>query len=62
MRNHHIFLTSYEDYSLAILLSFLPRSLEKQIKEIEFFYQGLNGKGFYKGTNLQTLTHILAYG
>jgi hypothetical protein len=46
---------------LAILLSYLPHSSEEQMEEIGFFYQDLNRKGFYKGNNLQTISHIFAY-
>ena len=60
MKKEHRFLTSRDDYPIAILLS-LSNELESDlIKRMEFFYNNLPGKYFKKGNDLQFLSQILS--
>lgn len=58
MKKEHPFLTSAEDYPLAVLLA--SEFSEDVIQRTEYFYDQLNQNGFYKGNNLQFLSHILS--
>ncbi|MEL3972752.1 DUF4003 family protein [Rossellomorea oryzaecorticis] len=60
MRKKHFFLTGQSDYPLAILLAQRTHDVDKLIDHIEFFYERLNQYGFYKGNDLQTMSHILS--
>ncbi|WP_159430962.1 DUF4003 family protein [Bacillus massilinigeriensis] len=60
MRRHHFFLTSSTDYPLAALLSGRKGEVEDILERVEYFYRELNKNGFYKGNDLQFLSHILA--
>ncbi|GAA0315213.1 DUF4003 domain-containing protein [Bacillus carboniphilus] len=60
MRNKHFFLTSHEDYPLAVLIANRDESIEKLMDHIEGFYDRLNENGFRKGNDLQFLSHILS--
>lgn len=62
MRKRHFFLTSYDDYPLAVLLSQMDRNVEEQMEDIEFYYQYLGSFFYKKGNDLQYLSHILTYG
>ncbi|MGM0640727.1 MAG: DUF4003 family protein [Thermotogota bacterium] len=60
MKKEHRFLTSRDDYPIAILLS-LSNELESDlIKRMEYFYNNLSGKYFKKGNDLQFLSQILS--
>jgi hypothetical protein len=60
MRKKHLFLTGKSDYPLAILLSLSSRDSDTLIHQMEFYYEKLNESGFYKGNDLQTMSHILS--
>lgn len=60
MKSNHCFLTSSNDYPLAVLLSNLPGSIEELMDRVEGFYEKLNKNGFRRGNDLQFLSHILA--
>ncbi|WP_338752778.1 DUF4003 family protein [Bacillus sp. FJAT-52991] len=62
MRKEHFFLTSYEDYPLAILLAKCEENHHGLINEIEYYYGALSEGPFRVGNDLQFLTHILAQG
>lgn len=62
MKKQHFFLTSYDDYPLAVLLSQTDRNVEEQMEDIEFYYQFLGNHSFKRGNDLQFLSHILTYG
>lgn len=62
MKSKHFFLTSNDDYPLAVLLSNINYSIEHQMENIEFFYHYLGDRVFRKGNDLQFLSHILTYG
>lgn len=57
MKKEHAFLTSAEDYPLAVLLA--CQSDEDAIKRTEYFYDELSEKGFRRGNDLQFASHIL---
>ncbi|WP_144463584.1 DUF4003 family protein [Siminovitchia fortis] len=57
MKKEHLFLTSAEDYPLAMLLA--ARGADDVIERNERFYDDLNRNGFRKGNHLQMLSHIL---
>jgi len=56
LKSNHPWITSSDDYSMAILLA----KSNCDLSRIEEAYQALNGYGFYKGNELQSLSHILA--
>lgn len=56
LKSNHPWLTSSDDYSMSILLA----KTEGDLNRIEAAYNGLNQAGFYKGNELQRLSHILA--
>jgi len=62
MKENHFWLTSSDDYVYAAILAVIDMDVEKATDEIETCYTMLNDKGFHKGNNLQTLSHILAVG
>lgn len=57
MKKEHLFLTSAEDYPLAMLLA--AKGSGDIIERNERFYEDLNRNGFRKGNHLQMLSHIL---
>lgn len=57
MKKEHFFLTSSEDYPLAMLLA--SRGTDDVIERNERYYDYLNRNGFRKGNHLQMLSHIL---
>ena len=57
MKQNHPFLTSGDDYALAILLAGTDHSPDL----LEDYYQALNGRGFTKSNGLQMLSHIMAF-
>lgn len=56
MKANHPWITSTDDYAMSVLLAKNSVSLER----IEEVYRGLSQNGFYKGNELQRLSHILA--
>lgn len=56
MKAAHPWITSGDDYSMSVMLAVSGCELTR----IESAYQQLNSKGFYKGNELQRLSHILA--
>jgi hypothetical protein len=59
MRKKHFFLTGTSDYPIAMLLALSKRDSDTLINQMEFYYEKLNHSGFYKGNDLQTMSHIL---
>lgn len=62
MKENHFWLTSSDDYVFAAVLSTTDLEVEATTENIERCYKYLNEEGFYKGNDLQTLSHILAIG
>lgn len=60
MKEDHFFLTSTDDYPLAILLAGQSEKVETLMDRVERLYQKLAVAGMYKGNNLQFLSHILS--
>lgn len=60
MRSNHFFLTSSSDYPLAVLLATEEGSVDELLENMEHFYVKLNQNGFWKGNDLQFLSHILS--
>ena len=60
MQSDHPFLTSSGDYPLAVLLANREGEVDSITDHVEYFYQTLDKNGFYKGNNLQFLSHILS--
>lgn len=56
LKSNHPWLTSSDDYAMSILLV----KSNGDLSRIEAAYSGLNRAGFYKGNELQHLSHILA--
>lgn len=56
LKSNHPWITSSDDYSMAILLAKSGCDLNR----IEEAYSALNDLGFHKGNELQSLSHILA--
>lgn len=59
MKKEHFFLTGPNDYPLATLLAMEEHS--DIISQMELYYEELNKNGFYKGNDLQFLSHILSF-
>lgn len=57
MKKNHPFLTSGDDYALAILLA----STNQNPDLLETYYKALNAEGFYKSNGLQMLSHIMTF-
>ncbi|WP_099159335.1 DUF4003 family protein [Virgibacillus ndiopensis] len=62
MKKEHMFLTSNDDYPLAILLAYEDGTIEELIERMERFYNRLHQHDFAKGNELQFLSHILSLG
>lgn len=60
MRKEHMFLTSQNDYPLAVLLASRNEKIHSLMEHIEGFYHQLETQGFRKGNDLQFLSHILS--
>lgn len=60
MQKEHMFLTSENDYPLALLLATQHEEVSSLIERMEGFYHQLQTVGFKKGNDLQFLTHILS--
>lgn len=59
MAKEHRFLTGSEDTTAAAMIAVTSSNIEGTMKEVELYYEGLSDKGFWKGNNLQALSHIL---
>lgn len=57
MKQNHPFLTSGDDYALAILLASTSHSPDL----LEQYYSALNSEGFTKTNGLQMLSHIMSF-
>ena len=57
MRSNHPFLTSGDDYALAVLLA----NERSKLDRIEEYYHGLKSSGFSVSNGLQMMSHILAF-
>ena len=62
MKSNHFWLTSPDDYVFAAVLATTDMDVDGTSKRIENCYSILNSLGFYKGNDLQTLSHVLALG
>ncbi len=62
MKENHFWLTSADDYVFAAVLSSTDLNVSDTSKNMEYCYNYLNREGFYKGNDLQTLSHILSIG
>lgn len=62
MKSNHFWLTSPDDYVFAAVLATTDLEVDATSKRIENCYSILNSLGFYKGNDLQTLSHVLALG
>jgi hypothetical protein len=60
MKSNHFFLTSSSDYPLAVLLAHEKGSVEELLETMEHYYEKLAQNGFWKGNDLQFLSHILS--
>lgn len=61
MRRNHPWLTSGDDYPLAVLLADSDISVNNIIENMEQCYELLNENGFRKNNGLQFLSHILGF-
>jgi hypothetical protein len=62
MKKNHFWLTSSDDYVFAAVLAASDLDIEQTSQRIENCYNLLSKEKFYKGNDLQTLSHILAIG
>lgn len=62
MKENHFWLTSTNDYVFAAVLAATDLNVEETMGKIEECYKVLSKEGFWKGNDLQTLSHILALG
>ncbi|TGB02031.1 DUF4003 family protein [Halobacillus salinus] len=60
MRSEHPFITSKDDYPLAVLLAQQEGEIDTLIYRMEEIYSGLNANGFWKGNNLQFISQMLS--
>ncbi|WP_368908377.1 DUF4003 family protein, partial [Bacillus wiedmannii] len=60
MKEDHLFLTSTNDYPLAVLLAGQSENVESLMDRVERLYQKLAKAGLRKGNDLQFLSHILS--
>ncbi|WP_243156356.1 DUF4003 family protein [Clostridium sp. C8-1-8] len=60
MKKNHFWLTSQDDYVYSAVLATSQLDVEETMNKVEKYYSLLNKNGFYKGNDLQTLSHILA--
>jgi hypothetical protein len=61
MKENHFWLTSKDDYPVAVLLADMKGDLDQIERKIEACYQQLNQAGFRKGNGLQFLSHLLTF-
>jgi hypothetical protein len=62
MKENHYWLTSQDDYVFAAVLAVSDLNVSETMDNIELCYKYLNNEGFYRGNDLQTLSHVLAIG
>jgi hypothetical protein len=62
MKQNHFWLTSADDYVFAAVLASTDLNVADTSQNMEYCYNYLSKEGFYKGNDLQTLSHILAIG
>ena len=62
MKKNHFWLTSADDYVFAAVLATTDLDLHQMDFRIEKCYNLLNQEGFWKGNDLQSLSHMLAIG
>ncbi len=60
MKKRHFFLTSDDDYALAVVLSRAERDPDQHAQAMRMYYDALRKAGFRYGNTLQTLSHLLA--
>ena len=60
MKKDHLFLTSTNDYPLAVLLAGQSENVDTLMDRVERLYQKLATAGLHKGNDLQFLSHILS--
>ncbi|MCA0972410.1 DUF4003 domain-containing protein [Halobacillus litoralis] len=60
MKQEHPFITSKDDYPLAVVLSEGEGEIDPLIEGMEEIYSGLHKKGFMVGNNLQFMSHMLS--
>ncbi len=60
MKVNHPFITSDNDYPLAVLLAELNEDTETLMNRVEDYYLKLHQQGFRKGNDLQFMSHILS--
>ncbi|MDG5472959.1 DUF4003 family protein [Jeotgalibacillus sp. ET6] len=61
MKKQHFFLTSHEDYPLAVLLAEGEADGEQMLEDMAYYYDELH-LALWKGNNRQFLSQILTYG
>ncbi|WP_042349454.1 DUF4003 family protein [Bacillus massiliigorillae] len=59
MKENHYWLTSDDDYMLAIILAYSHDDIAAAVEEMEACYSYLNERGISKGNALQTMSHLL---
>lgn len=62
MKENHFWLTSKDDYVFAAVLAATDLNVQETMEKVEECYSTLNKEGFWKGNDLQTLSHIMALG
>lgn len=60
MKSNHFFLTSSSDYPLAVLIANEEGTVDELLETMEYYYEKLAQSGFWKGNDLQFLSHILS--
>jgi hypothetical protein len=60
MKSNHPFITSDNDYPLAVLLAELNEDAETLMNRVEDYYLKLHQQGLRKGNDLQFMCHILS--
>lgn len=61
MKENHFWLTTSDDYPVAVLMSASEAPEESLLSEIEYCYDALRREGFYRGNGLQFLSHLLSF-
>lgn len=61
MKDKHYWLTTTDDYGIAVLLAAEKEDQDNLIARIEANYQRLNQEGFGKSNGLQFLSHLLTF-
>lgn len=60
MKKNHLFLTGQDDICAAALIATTSTNLDQTFIDMEECYNILRNNGFYKGNDLQALSHILS--